>query len=145
MAFWKVWVYGTKKNTINNNCVLFLELVLKSQCLWLHFISFNLYQSKIGMISKFIDAKKMYEHTAFLAVGQRHRHRSAPVGTGLHRGLPVPAPVGTGDYSYRYRHLPAQTGPDRTGPAQDRTGPAQDRHRPAWVVLWRLWYSFCIE
>jgi hypothetical protein len=74
-------------------------------------------------------------NTAFLAIFQRSRHRSAPTGTVTdtwcryqhryryrHRHRHRPARAGT------KRHRPAQTGTDRHRPAQDRHGPAPCRH-----------------
>jgi hypothetical protein len=79
------------------------------------------------------------QFTAFLAVCQRHRHRSAPDGTGWHRTAPGTTWTGTNRPD---RPRPAQTGTDRHQPApapaqtgMDRTRPVHDRQRPARVFL----------
>jgi hypothetical protein len=71
-----------------------------------------------------------FNYTAFLAIFQRSRHRSAPTGTVTDTWCRY-------QHRYRYRHRyrhrhrhrhrPAQTGTDRHVPAPNGT----DRHRPA--------------
>ncbi len=103
--------------------------------------------------NSFLSDNSTKKNTAFLAIFQRSRHRSAPVGTGRHRyrhlvpvpapvplpapvpapapaPAPLPAPAPTGPD----RHVPAPNGTDRHRPARtgtDRHRPAQDRHEPA--------------
>jgi hypothetical protein len=69
--------------------------------------------------------KVNFLNTAFLAVCQRHRHRSAPDCTSRHRT----APVGTG----RHWSAPDATGRHRHRQAPGTTGTGTDRPRPDWT------------